>query len=293
MVHGHQRPSIEAVDPAALAIRTVLRAGDAVPAPRAVFVNLYSVGVRRNTVWERHRHADHEAIVVERGRYRCRLNGIELSLAAGQALVAKPGDWHEDLLDQGVRYHALVFTLEGGALFVPGIAPAQQVAAGAWRDWEGLLAPLRADGEAGGATPHLQDAAVVPALWRLVRGLDPGALAAPFAAGDDGARTIRLAFERTLGRRATVAGLARELGLSERGFDRRCRAVLGLPPARALLRHRLERAAHLLRHTPWPVKQIAAHLGFANAFHFTRAFARLHGMPPTRYRGGPAGPETD
>lgn len=285
MVQDDARSRPLTLERSELAIRTVLRAGDAAPAPRAVFLNLYSVAVRRSTTWERHRHADHEAIVVERGAYRCRLNGAELTLVPGQVLVAKPGDWHEDLLDHGVRYHALVFRLEGGALFVPGVTVAQQVAIGPWREWQGLLEPLRSPPADDGAAPHLQDAALAPALWALVRGLPSTALAAPFAAGNGEARAIRLAFERHLAEKVSVAELARSLGHSERSFDRRCRAALGLPPAKALVRHRLERAAHLLRHTPWPVKRIAAELGFANAFHFTRAFARQHGMPPTAFRG--------
>lgn len=271
------------VDPGPLTIRTVLRAGDIVPAPRALFLTLISVEVRRTTVWERHRHADHEAIVVERGRYRCRLNGVELILVPGQVLVAKPGDWHEDLLDQGVRYHALVFRLEGGALFLPGVAPAQQVANGHWRDWQTLVSPLSGESSSH-AAQHLQDAALTPVLWALVRGLGTTALAAPFAAGDADARSIRLVFERHLADRITVDVLARALGHSERSFDRRCRAALGLPPAKALARHRLERAAHLLLHTPWPIKRIAAAVGFANAFHFTRAFTRQHRLPPTAFR---------
>jgi len=269
--------------PRDLIIRTVLRAGSAAPAPRIMFLNLFSVSVQRATEWERHRHADHEAIVVERGSYRCRLNNEELTLTAGQVLVAKPGDWHEDLLSQGVRYHALVFRLEGGPLFVPGVRPTHQIANGNWRDWQGLLDGVRRVGN-DRAAPFLQDAALTPLVWTLVRGLAPAALAAPYTPGGDDARTIRLIFERHIGSKATVGDLARSLGLSERSCDRRCRLVLGLPPAKALLHHRLERAAHLLRHSPWPIKRIASELGFANAFHFTRAFTRQHGVAPTVYR---------
>jgi len=271
------------VSPRDLDIRTVLRAGSAAPVPRMVFLNLFSVTVQQATTWERHRHVDHEAIVVERGRYRCRLNGDELALSAGQALVAKPGDWHEDLLSQGVRYHALVFRLEGGALFVPGVTPRDQVATGQWRDWQGLLESLRRSGS-DQAAPHLQDAALTPMLWLMVRGLAPAALSAPYAPGDRDARALRLAFERHIGLKVSIAALASSLGLSERSLDRRCRVALGLSPAKALVRYRLERAAHLLRHSPWPIKRIAAELGFANAFHFTRAFARQHGVPPTVFR---------
>ena len=283
MVQVARRSSMVCVPPRDLDIRTVLRAGSAAPAPRAIFLNLFSVTVQRATTWERHRHVDHEAIVVERGSYRCRLNAEELTLSTGQTLVAKPGDWHEDLLSQGVRYHALVFRLEGGPLFVPGVKPTDQIANGIWRNWQGLLEALRRVGT-DDAAPFLQDAALTPMVWLMVRGLASAALSAPYAPGDGDARAIYLAFERHIGRKVSIAALARSLGQSERSLDRRCRIALGLSPAKALVRHRLQRAAHLLRHSPWPVKRIAAELGFANAFHFTRAFARQHGVPPTVFR---------
>jgi AraC family transcriptional regulator of arabinose operon len=44
------------------------------------------------------------------------------------------------------------------------------------------------------------------------------------------------------------------------------------------------RAQDLLRHTDLSVTAVAARLGFANPFHFARAYRRQFGRPPSADR---------
>jgi AraC-like DNA-binding protein len=53
-------------------------------------------------------------------------------------------------------------------------------------------------------------------------------------------------------------------------------------PYQLLLRLRMQRAAALLQQPGALVKTVAADLGFSDAFHFSRAFKRHFGVPPSR-----------
>jgi len=63
-----------------------------------------------------------------------------------------------------------------------------------------------------------------------------------------------------------------------------------LSPYQFLTRLKMSRAAELLLDDGLMVKEAAAELGFADAFHFSRAFKRIYGLPPERFvrqaRGG-------
>jgi AraC-like DNA-binding protein len=54
-------------------------------------------------------------------------------------------------------------------------------------------------------------------------------------------------------------------------------------PYQFLLRLRMTRGAELLLTPGTSVKQVAEELGFADAFHFSRIFKKLMGLPPTQF----------
>jgi YesN/AraC family two-component response regulator len=85
-------------------------------------------------------------------------------------------------------------------------------------------------------------------------------------------------------RQFTAGGLARHVGLSERQFRRRFRAVYGTTPARYLSDLRLEQAAELLRTTRLGIKQIAVEVGCPNVAWFAKLFKRAYGVPPSDFR---------
>lgn len=83
-----------------------------------------------------------------------------------------------------------------------------------------------------------------------------------------------------------VGDLARHLRISpahlHRAFKQRTRSS----PKAFLNALRIERAAHLLRHSSLPVVRIAALVGFDDPLYFSRAFTRATGAPPSRFRDG-------
>lgn len=81
-----------------------------------------------------------------------------------------------------------------------------------------------------------------------------------------------------------LAELAAAAGMSAPHFSDLFRKQAGYPPLEFLLRTRIRRACALLDGGDTPIKQIAADVGFADPFYFTRCFTRVMGCSPQNYR---------
>jgi len=82
----------------------------------------------------------------------------------------------------------------------------------------------------------------------------------------------------------TIERLAAEVHLSRATLARRFAELVGEPPLAYLTRWRMDLAARRLRDTTDPVEMIARDVGYTSEFAFSRAFSRLRGLPPGRYR---------
>jgi AraC-like DNA-binding protein len=80
---------------------------------------------------------------------------------------------------------------------------------------------------------------------------------------------------------ASMETLAHELGISIRSFTSLCQRVFGTSPARLFLLLRLRKAEAELLKRQRSIKEISDRLGFANPYHFSRAFRRHMGHPPS------------
>jgi AraC-like DNA-binding protein len=78
--------------------------------------------------------------------------------------------------------------------------------------------------------------------------------------------------------------LARECGLSTSHFTRAFRKSFGLSPYRWLLERRIDCAKALLKTSDLPIADIALQSGFSDQTAFTRAFGRIVGDSPGRWR---------
>lgn len=85
-------------------------------------------------------------------------------------------------------------------------------------------------------------------------------------------------------RRWTVAGLARQAGLSRAAFARRFKQEVGVSPMRWLAEHRLRHAAEVLQRTDRSLADLAVEVGYQCEFAFAKAFKRLFGIAPGLYR---------
>lgn len=81
-----------------------------------------------------------------------------------------------------------------------------------------------------------------------------------------------------------VSDLARAVNLSPSRFTLLFRAEMGASPAHYLHVLRMNEALLLIQSTFLTVKEIMARVGFNDPSHFTRSFARHHGVAPSRVR---------
>jgi AraC-like DNA-binding protein len=82
----------------------------------------------------------------------------------------------------------------------------------------------------------------------------------------------------------TIEALGRAVGLSRSAFAARFSAKVGQAPLEYLSRWRMTRASRLLAESDASVSTIAAEVGYQSDAAFTKAFARVVGQSPARYR---------
>lgn len=85
-------------------------------------------------------------------------------------------------------------------------------------------------------------------------------------------------------RQITVLDVAKKSGYSlayiQRNFRQECGISIGL----YIRSRKLERAAHMLKHTQLSVSEIFMLLGYEEPSTFSRAFSNQYGLSPTKYR---------
>jgi len=82
----------------------------------------------------------------------------------------------------------------------------------------------------------------------------------------------------------SLAKLADRAGMSERSFSRHYAEAMGVTPARAVERLRVEAARRLLSETRLPVKRISQRCGFGSEETMRRSFLRMLAATPNEYR---------
>lgn len=81
-----------------------------------------------------------------------------------------------------------------------------------------------------------------------------------------------------------VDRMAQAAGYSRHHFSRMFMEAEGIPPARYLLRLRMEQAARLLKLDVDPIKVVAQRCGFDDPNYFTKVFRRFFGVGPRDFR---------
>jgi len=259
---------------------------------RPVFEDFHLLNMEGDHEYPRHQHTNYEVILVDRGPYRCELNGEQITLVDGQVLVIKPGDWHQDHLHDGQRHYVLHFRLTGMlpgepalSLFRADARPSGQICAGDYSRNAFFMRELRREAEEGARhSPAVQDSLLEALFWRLVRGLQEAVLSEGFRRlpqAEALRETLAAVFSRHLQGNPTVIELAAAAKMSPRRLTTLCREIFGAAPARYLLQLKLRRAEEMLRYRGQLVKEVSDALGFANPYHFSRVYRRNFGYPPS------------
>jgi AraC-like DNA-binding protein len=83
----------------------------------------------------------------------------------------------------------------------------------------------------------------------------------------------------------TVAGLAREVGMSRSRFAATFTANVGITPLAYVTKVRMTRAAQLLEAATIPIAEVARRAGYPVQASFTRVFTSFHGVSPKQFVG--------
>ena len=97
------------------------------------------------------------------------------------------------------------------------------------------------------------------------------------------ARALSL-LHRNPARPWTVAGLAKEVGLSRARLAERFRRFLGMSPITYLTDWRMRLGAEALQRTEKSVLEVALDVGYGSEAAFNRAFKRAYKAPPAQFR---------
>jgi transcriptional regulator GlxA family with amidase domain len=83
-----------------------------------------------------------------------------------------------------------------------------------------------------------------------------------------------------------VAALAALASVSPAHFTALFKDQTGCSPRDYLHLLRIHKACRLLRDSGLPIKEVAARVGYQDAFHFSRQFKAFEGISPSEYRAG-------
>jgi transcriptional regulator GlxA family with amidase domain len=97
-------------------------------------------------------------------------------------------------------------------------------------------------------------------------------------------RELQIWMAEHLRSRLSVEGLAGRMSMSVRNFERVFTREVGTTPGQYVLQMRVEAARHQLERSTGGLKHVASVAGFGSADVMRRAFVRLLGITPRRYR---------
>jgi len=132
------------------------------------------------------------------------------------------------------------------------------------------------------AGPDRAQARLWDVLWQLAERSIPETLAGACSHPAVG-RAVQ-AIERRLAEPLRVAALAEEAGVSDSYLARLFQEALGCSVVGYIRQRRVQRAAHLLRHSTLPVKAIAALVGLPDLHQFNKTLHHCTGQSPRALR---------
>ncbi len=244
--------------------------------------------------------SDFDLWLVWAGRGRMRLEDREVDLHAGVCLWMRPGRRYEAQQDPADRLGVTWLHFDAhrhGRRVAEAALPPEVLA------WDDLAF---ADATARRVVDLSRRAPPGPATATLLlRGLlaDYAAAAERAAGGGaDAAAGVSPAIRRKIdglrtrireepGAAWSVGSMAAEAGYGGDHFRVLFRAATGLSPRRFVTVERIQRARHLLRETGMNVGEVAAALGYADPFHFSRQFKAETGRSPSDFRRGGGVPD--
>lgn len=259
-----------------------------------VFYSFASVKVKTDYEYRKHIHPMSEIIIPEKGTYKCLLNGENIQLDPGEFLIVQTGDSHQDIFTRGMEYSALTFILKTSGknpgearLFRKISASAQKISTHSGSRIYELCQTLKKEADAKENTMfgfYILSGLFNAIFWELISFFPESSLAPFFikSAKDEKFRMTFLKYlNNNLYRKLSIDEMAKTMKMSESSFAHTAKKILGITPAKIFLICRLERATTLLKESNMTIKEVSDTLAFEDQFHFSKAFRKHFGIPPS------------
>lgn len=258
--------------------------------PRSSFVCFRKRSESYEYDW--HAHPEVELTLILAGRGQRFVGDSVATFAPGDVVLIGAETPHTWAFDPTVKPMEAVVVQLAPALFAPGAAEFHALVDLFARARRGLrvTGPLRrkiADeliALAACADPLERYARLVTILARLAQASSLEPLALAVATHDRDPRVEMLLAHLRDDPSATVASLAKRMGMGASVFSRWFRREVGKPCVVYLAELRVGQACELLLSTERSVVDIAFSSGFRNLANFNRWFRRVKGMSPREYR---------
>ena len=223
---------------------------------------------------------------VAEGEGELELNGRRHRLQPGVAFSYLPDVPHTIRADPKspmLKYYVDFAGVEARRLLARScLAGGAAVQLSATEEVSELFETLQRNGSGEGAMAQEICAALIPVLLLKIteRAATHGAFESRALATYRRARQVITQQFRTL---HNVDAAARACHLDPAYLCRLFQRFGHVSPYQFLTRLKMARAAELLLEGGFMVKEAAAELGFSDAFHFSRTFKRIYGIPPERF----------
>ncbi len=215
---------------------------------------------------------------IVRGSGTFRTGAREFQPRAGDVYIAHTGSDHEYYPDPDDPWEKIWFNLRGSLVGeLVRIYRLDRVAYLPQCGLETLFRESLATMRANLGNAHESATLVMHRLFYHLA----GAARAPGGSGSAEAEKLKRFLDASVNGTLNMARAARELGRSESQCRRIFRAAYGVSPYGYFLDRKLELARVLVERGDRRVKEIAAELGFADPFYFSRAYKRRHGVAPS------------
>ncbi len=209
-------------------------------------------------------------VVSGKGRYS--VGGNEYRLSAGDAFLIKPGEITVYSADENEPWHYIWVAFEGDIKKLhelPYVINDERL-----RD---LMTRIDEHDDFGESTDLYSVAQIWNVIWCLcgdsIENSDESYSSAAV-------NMIKKQYMKNI----SVQSIADALGLERSYFSNIFRRDTGKSPGQFILEYRMEKAVELLKCEKYSVSVIAASVGYADPFSFSRSFKNYFGVPPQRFK---------
>lgn len=226
------------------------------------------------------------------GEYRD-VNGVRERLATGSVVTVFPEQPHWYGPPKGKTWNEIYLTFEGAQFDLwrtAGMLDVTRPVAHVGGEWEARLRQFVAEIAVPNKT-YTERLSHFTTFGHLLADLlprnlpQPVELTATVSPSVDWLVHARALLTSASSEAIELEDIARTLNISYETFRKRFQRETGISPAQFRLQQRVESAKRLLTYSPQMTnRQVAASLGFADEYHFSKRFTEIAGITPRAFR---------